>query len=61
MVKEITTIEVKRETHRRLGRIGRLGESYNDAVVFLINLYHFVIEKGEMDNRDELEKVMNNE
>jgi len=35
----LTTISVSKETHRRLKAIGQMGESYDDVVKRLLDLY----------------------
>jgi hypothetical protein len=61
---DITTIQVKKSVRERLGRLGRMDETYSDFIVRLLDVYEKQLANDKVwsdikvqSNKDELEKV----
>ena len=57
MVNAITTIKITSQTHESLNKIGKRGETYDEIVSFLIDLYFFASKKSDI-TRSEWEKAI---
>lgn len=56
-MRDTTTITLTRHTYKNLRKITRKGETFDKAVNFLLNLYHYIYKTNET-NRQEIEEIL---